>query len=105
MRPGTLGWLAAGRCELERPAFLQYLVIDGRRTLIGTGYVCDADDPEPAWFGASSIWHSHGPELCRFRKGAFMDASYFARALPNEVSEETWQELSAGGGEHRRSVR
>src|SRR5262245_52952048 len=30
------------RCELERPAFLQYLVIDGERRLIGTGYVCDA---------------------------------------------------------------
>jgi hypothetical protein len=51
-------------CVLEQPQFLQYLVIDGRRTLIGTGYVCDAQSGAPDWFGGVA-WHTHGPELCR----------------------------------------
>jgi hypothetical protein len=79
-------------CRLEPPQFLQYLVIDGRRTLIGTGYVCDAAAGPPDWF-ADATWHTHGPELCRTRKGAVLDASYWAAALPNEASDATWQEV------------
>ena len=33
--------LSESVCDLERPAFLQYLMIDGHRTLIGVGYACD----------------------------------------------------------------
>ena len=54
-------------CVLEQLQFLQYLVIDGRRTLIGTGHVCDAQSKAPDWFGGVA-WHTHGPELCRTRK-------------------------------------
>jgi len=79
-------------CRLEAPQFLQYLVIDGRRRLIGTGYVCDARVGAPDWFGQVA-WHQHGPELCRTRKGAVLDASYWAAALPNEVNEDTWQDV------------
>jgi hypothetical protein len=79
-------------CVLEQPQFLQYLVIDGRRTLIGTGYVCDAKAGTPDWFG-DATWHTHGPELCRTRKGAVLDASYWAAALPNEVNDATWQDV------------
>lgn len=98
--------LAAGVCELERPGFLQYLVIDGQRRLIGAGYVCDVgEDPTPPdWFGADRTWHSHGPALCRTRKGAFMDFQFFADAVPNERTERTWQELCGklwGEPEHR----
>jgi hypothetical protein len=79
-------------CRLEAPQFLQYLVIDGRRTLIGTGYVCDAAAGPPDWFG-DATWHTHGPELCRTRKGAVLDASYWAAALPNEVNDATWRDV------------
>lgn len=79
-------------CRLEEPQFLQYLLIDGRRTLIGTGYVCDAAAGPPGWFGGA-VWHTHGPELCVTRKGAVLDASYWAAALPNEVNDATWQEV------------
>jgi hypothetical protein len=80
-------------CRLDQPEFLQYLVIDGKRTLIGTGYVCDAGQPTPEWFGSETVWHQHGPELCRFRSGVFHDASYFARALPNPLNDETWEDV------------
>jgi hypothetical protein len=79
-------------CRLEAPQFLQYLVIDGRRTLIGTGYVCGAAAGPPDWFG-DATWHTHGPELCRTRKGAVLDASYWAAALPNEVNDATWRDV------------
>lgn len=79
-------------CRLEQPQFLQYLVIDGRRTLIGTGYVCDAAAGAPDWFG-DAAWHTHGPELCRTRKGAVLDASHWAAALPNEVNDASWQQV------------
>jgi hypothetical protein len=79
-------------CVLEHPQFLQYLVIDGRRTLIGTGYVCDAKSGPPDWFG-DATWHTHGPELCRTRKGAVLDASYWAAALPNEANGATWRDV------------
>jgi hypothetical protein len=86
--------LAAGECRLESPAFLQYLVIDGRRTLIGTGYVCDLERGEPPdWFGSDVVWHTHGPAVCRFRRGAFIDAQYFAESVPNAVNDATWQQL------------
>jgi hypothetical protein len=87
--------LRAGRCELERPGFLQYLVIDGRRTLIGTGHVCDVAPgaPPPDWFGPGVNWHRHGPALCETRRGAFLDFQFLAQALPNARSESTWRDL------------
>ena len=80
-------------CDLERPAFLQYLVIGGERTLIGTGYVCDGAIPPPDWFGPEAVWHRHGPELCRFASGVFSDAHYLAEALPNALNDETWEDV------------
>jgi hypothetical protein len=88
--------LRAPTCDLERPAFLQYLVIEGRRTLIGTGYVCDGRRPPPGWFGPAAVWHRHGPELCRFRSGVFSDASFYASALPNPLNDETWEDVCEG---------
>lgn len=80
-------------CDLERPAFLQYLVIDGRRELIGTGYVCDARSGPPAWFGNTAVWHEHGPALCRWKQAATIDAQPFAKTLPNAENSRNWQEL------------
>ena len=82
-------------CDLERPAFLQYLMIEGRHTLIGVGYVCDAKQPTPAGFGPQAVWHRHGPELCRFHSGVFNDVSYYARALPNLLNDDTWEDICA----------
>jgi hypothetical protein len=98
--------LYAMTCDLERPEFLQYLVIEGKRTLIGAGYVCDGNGPAPDWFGPEAVWHRHGPELCRFRSGVFADASYFAHALPNPLNDETWEDVceSWWGEPQRRPV-
>ena len=85
--------LRAAVCDLERPAFLQYLMIEGRRTLIGAGYVCDGSKPPPNWFGPLVVWHRHGPELCRFPSGVFSDASFYAQLLPNPLNDETWQDV------------
>lgn len=98
--------LYAMTCDLERPEFLQYLVIEGERTLIGVGYVCDGAGPAPDWFGPEAVWHQHGPELCRFRSGVFADVSYLAQALPNPLNDETWQDVceSWWGEPERREV-
>ncbi len=85
--------LRASVCDPEKPAFLQYLLIEGKRTLIGTGYVCDGTQSMPQWFGPEVAWHRHGSELCRFRSGVFNDASYFAMALPNPLNDETWEDI------------
>lgn len=85
--------LRAPRCELERPAFLQYLVIDGQRQLIGTGYVCDAGSRPPEWFDGAAVWHEHGPALCRWERAATIDAQPFAEALPNALEPRSWQAL------------
>jgi hypothetical protein len=86
-------WLRESVCDLERPAFLQYLMIDGQRTLIGVGYACDAKQPLPAGYGPDANWHRHGPELCRFRSGVFNDVSYYARSLPNALNADTWEDI------------
>jgi hypothetical protein len=98
--------LYAMTCDLERPEFLQYLVIGDERTLIGAGYVCDGNGSPPDWFGPQAVWHRHGPELCRFRSGVFADASYLARALPNPLNDETWEDVcdSWWGEPQRRPV-
>ena len=85
--------LEDGRCELERPDFLQYLVVEGERRLIGTGYVCDAAGGPPPWFDDDVTWHTHGPALCRWPRGAFMDFEFWAKAMPNDLTGETWQDL------------
>jgi hypothetical protein len=98
--------LHSGTCDLEHPAFLQYLVIHGERTLIGTGYVCDGGKPPPNWFGPQAVWHRHGPELCLFRSGVFSEAAHLAETLPNPLNDETWEDVceSWWGEPVRRSV-
>ena len=87
--------LRSGHCEFTRPATLQYLVIDGQRTLIGAGYICGTgthDTPAPRLFGADVSWHTHGPAFC-FRGQKRLDVQAWAEALPNALTPLTWQEL------------
>ena len=88
--------LRSGRCELTQPATLQYLVIDGKRTLIGVGYVCGAgthDTPAPLLFGADVSWHTHGPVFCTRVQGGGLDMQAWAEALPNALTPLTWEDL------------
>jgi hypothetical protein len=87
--------LRSGQCELTRPATLQYVVIDGQRTLIGVGYICGTGTPEtpaPRLFGADVAWHTHGPAFC-FRGQRRLDMQAWAEALPNALTPLTWQDL------------
>jgi hypothetical protein len=97
--------LRSGQCELERPSHLQYLVIDGQRTLIGVGYLCDADAHNtlaPWLFGADVPWHTHGPAFCFRAQGGSLDMQAWAEALPNALTPLTWQELcQQWGGQPR----
>ena len=51
---------------LTRPATLQYVVIDGQRTLIGAGYICGTVHTRRQHrgsLGPDVSWHTHGPFL------------------------------------------
>ena len=107
--------IGASRCELTEPTHLQYLRIDGRRTLIGTGYMCFADalgPSPPDWFGADVRWHAHGPEFCHRGKGEpWVDAfpalwNKYARTLPSPWRPVSWEALcrQRGGDPHEREV-
>jgi len=87
--------LRSGQCELTRPSHLQYLVLDGQRTLIGVGYVCPGtpETPAPRLFGTDVPWHTHGPALCTQASGGPLDMQAWAEALPNALTPLTWQEL------------
>ncbi len=88
--------LRSGQCELTRPSHLQYLVIDGKRTLIGVGYVCGPgtpDTPAPLLFGTNVPWHTHGPALCSRAHGGPPDMQTWAEALPNALTPLTWQDV------------
>ena len=97
--------LRSGQCELTQPSFLQYLVIDGKRTLIGVGYVCGSgthDTPAPLLFGTDIPWHTHGPAFCFRTQGGSRDMQAWAEALPNPLTPLTWQDLcQQWGGQPR----
>ena len=46
--------LHSGQCELTRPSHLQSLVIDGKQTLIGVGYVCGLGHARDS--GTAAVW-------------------------------------------------
>jgi len=86
----------SGICELSKPSHLQYLMINGRRTLIGTGYIClpiAHNEPPAPLFGDGIIWHTHGPALCRLPNGSVRDFRSLADALPNALTDVTWQQV------------
>jgi hypothetical protein len=88
--------LRSGQCEITRPSHLQYLVIDGQRTLIGVGYICGTgthEAPAPLLFGADVSWHTHGPAFCFRAQRGGLDMQAWAEALPNALTSLTWQEL------------
>ena len=94
--------IGANRCELTQPTHLQYLRIDGRRTLIGTGYFCFPSAPgasPPRLFGGDITWHSHGPEFCHRLNGTVwvdslpVQMQWHARTLPNPLNPVTWEGL------------
>ncbi len=83
-------------CDRSQPSHLQYLMINGRRTLIGTGYIClpASDDTAPVpLFGDGIVWHTHGPALCRFPNGNIQDFRSLADALPNALTDATWYQV------------
>ena len=83
-------------CELSKPTHLQYLVIDSRRTLVGTGYVClpnSRDALTTPLFGDSVVWHTHGPAWCSLPNGSAEDYRDLADALPNDLTDVTWQQV------------
>lgn len=83
-------------CDVSKPSHLQYLLIEGRRTLIGAGYVCRSDSRaelvEPL-FGEEVVWHSHGPAWCGLPNGSFEDYRNLADVLPNQLTDATWQQV------------
>src|SRR2546426_3861481 len=87
--------LRSGQCELTRPSHLQYVVLDGQRTLIGVGYVCPGtpETPVPRLFGTDVPWHTHGPALCTRAPGGPLDMQAWAEALPNALTPLTWQDV------------
>ena len=86
----------SGICEISKPSHLQYLMINGRRTLIGTGYICLPilrDEPSAPLFGDDIVWHTHGPALCRLPNKSVQDFRSLADALPNVLTDVTWQQV------------
>ncbi len=88
----------SGICDRSKPSHLQYLMVNGRRTLIGTGYICIpfSDDAPPPLFGDGIVWHTHGPALCRVPNGSVQDVRSLAEALPNALTEMTWWKVCHG---------
>ena len=72
-------------CDLERPAFLQYLMIEGAAHADRGRLRVRRDAADARWFGPEAVWHRHGPELCRFRSGVFNDASYLRQGAPESA--------------------
>jgi len=88
--------VTSGICELSKPSHLQYLMMNGQRTLIGTGYLClpmSRDAPPAPLFGHGIVWHTHGPAACRFPNGSVRDFRSLAEALPNALTDVTWQQV------------
>ncbi len=88
--------IQSGICDRSQPSHLQYMMINGRRTLIGTGYIClpESNDTAPVpLFGDGIVWHTHGPALCRLPNGSIQDFRSLADALPNALTDATWYQV------------
>lgn len=86
----------SGTCNGSRPSHLQYLVVGGKRTLIGTGYVCVPQErarPKKEIFGTEVRWHTHGPAWCLLPNGSAEDYRDLADALPNELTSLDWRSI------------
>ena len=83
--------IGAGTCDGSKPSHLQYLVINGKRTLIGTGYVCKLHNNRI--FDDSIEWHKHGPAWCRLPNGSSEDYRDLADAMPNNLTKLNWETI------------
>ena len=86
----------SGTCDGSKPSHLQYLVIEGKRTLIGTGYVCTPQNQgreNNRIFDDSITWHSHGPAWCLLPNGSAEDYRDLADSLPNKFTTLDWQSI------------
>ena len=88
-------------CNGSQPTHLQYLNIEGKRTLIGTGYICIPETYESEkneMFGKDIVWHTHGPAWCILPNGSTEDYRDLADALPNKLTSLDWQAVCRGEG-------
>ncbi len=97
-------------CNGSQPSHLQYLNIDGKRTLIGTGYICLPEVYEREknkMFGENIVWHTHGPAWCLLPNGSTEDYRDLADALPNKLTTLDWRAIckSEGGIPATQNVR
>ena len=91
----------SGVCDRSRPSHLQYLVVEGKRTLIGTGYVCNPEVYESEknkMFDKSIVWHIHGPAWWLLPNGSTEDYRDLADSLPNKVATIDWQTICRNEG-------
>ena len=82
-------------CDLERPAFLQYLMIEGQRTLIGVGYVCDATQPTPTGSARKPSGTVTAPSSAASAAASSTTRATTRRALPNPLNDDTWEDICA----------
>ena len=83
-------------CNGLEPSHLQYLVINGKRTLIGIGYLCTTQiysRTKNHMFDNSVVWHTHGPAWCLLPHGATEDYRDLADALPNKLTSLSWKSV------------
>ncbi|MEM8844455.1 MAG: hypothetical protein AAGB35_05360 [Pseudomonadota bacterium] len=88
-------------CDESIPSHLQYLVINGERKLIGTGYVCLPQTyvrQKNEMFGQNVIWHTHGPAWCLLPNGSTEDYRDLADSLPNAFTSADWQTICRQNG-------
>ena len=86
----------SGKCNRATPTHLQYLVIKGKRKLIGTGYICVPQAyvrEKHQMFDKSIVWHTHGPAWCLLPNGATEDYRDIADSLPNKLTSRNWQSI------------
>ena len=86
----------SGTCDGSKPSHLQYLIISGKRTLIGTGYICTTQiysRIKNQMFDDGVVWHTHGPAWCLLPNGATEDYRDLADALPNKLTSLNWQSI------------
>ena len=100
----------SGTCNRSEPSHLQYLVIEGKRTLIGTGYVCTPEkyaSEKEKMFDNNIIWHTHGPAYCLLPNGSAEDYRDLSNSLPNKVSSIDWQTIcrQEGGTPEKQKIR
>ena len=86
----------SGTCKGSKPSHLQYLVVNGKRTLIGTGYICIPQTyarEKNRIFDDSIIWHTHGPAWCLLPNGSTEDYRDLEDSLPNKLTTLDWQSI------------